>query len=337
MFIAIEGCDGSGKSSLVDAIETEILRCRPGVQEIVRHHKGRPPEETRRCLLYEYAISLEFTDLQNEIHLADRWHWGERTYAPLKRPHTNKDGYGLLGLAGWRWVELFMQSRGMAQFLLYQKLDVITARVGSRGDDFVDVAELETIYNAYKDTANVAILAETVMPGDAPLSQLSEFATHIIDVAKAASQRAAALQKFPTYIGAVKPKVLLVGDKRNITEEHGEDTALPFLPVNGNSGEYLLSALPDSLWKHVGIVNGQEIAPRELTELHRVLGSPPIAALGRSAESALLKTTIHVDDYTVIPHPQYVRRFHSKEKESYAQAILEIANKVKVYDKWSLA
>lgn len=335
MFIAIEGCDGSGKSSLVDAIENEIRRQRPDLAAVTRYHKGRPPEETRRCLLHEYAISLESVDLQSGFHLADRWHWGERTYAPLKRPHTNKDGYGLLGLAGWRWVELFMQSRGMAQFLLYQKLDTIKLRVASRGDDFVDVDELETIYNYYKSTANVAILAETIMPGDASFDMLPEFAAHIIDVATAVSRRAAFLQQFPQYIGAVNPKVLLVGDRRNITEEYGEETILPFMPVNNNSGEYLMSSLPENLWKHVGIVNGQEIGSHELVELHKALGSPPIAALGRGAENAILKTTIHVDDYVVLPHPQYVRRFHNSEKESYGQAIAEISNGMKA-DKWNL-
>lgn len=334
MFIAIEGCDGSGKSSLVDAIENEIRRQHPTIESVTRYHKGRPPEETRRCLLHEYAISLESADLQNEFHLADRWHWGERTYAPLKRPHTNKDGYGLLGIAGWRWVELFMQSRGMAQFFLYQKLDTIVARVSSRGDDFIDVSELETIYDAYKSTAKVAVLSEMIMPGDASLDNLPGFAAHIIDVANVVSRRAAPLRPFPQYIGAVRPKVLLVGDQRNITEEYGEETILPFMPTSV-SGDFLLSALPDQLWPHVGIVNGQEISPADLVDLHQTLGSPPIVALGRSAEGAILKTTIHVDDYSVIPHPQFVRRFHSSEKESYGEAIASIAAGTKI-DRWSL-
>lgn len=335
MFIAIEGCDGSGKSSLVDAIETEIRRQRPDIESVTRYHKGRPPEETRRCLLTEYVISLESDDLHSGFHLADRWHWGERTYAPIKRPHTNKDGYGLLGVAGWRWVELFMQSRGMAQFLLYQRLDTIKSRVTERGDDFIDVNELEAIYTAYKETARVAILAETIMPGDAAINKLQGFAAHIIDVASAVSKRAAHLRAFPRYIGAVKPKVLLIGDQRNVTEEYGDETILPFMPVNGNSGDYLLSALPDDVWRDVGIVNGQEIEPSTLAELHLALGRPPIVALGRNAESAILKTTIHVDDYTVLPHPQFVRRFHNAEKESYGMAILDIANGKKV-DRWEL-
>lgn len=324
MFIAIEGSDGAGKTSLIAAIEAELLRQRPGAS-ITRHHKGRPPEETRRCLLHEYAISLEKNDLVNEIHLADRWHWGERTYAPIKRPHTNKDGYGLLGLAGWRWVELFMQSRGMTQFWLYQKLDVIKARVAERGDDFVDLSELEEIYDAYVETSKVAILAETIIPGDAGFDRLPGFAAHIIDVANVTSQRASFLRMFPRYIGAVRPKVLLVGDERNITEEYGEETILPFMPVANSSGSFLMASLPETLWRNVGIINGTEMDPGELSELHKALGRPRIAALGRGAEKAILRSTIHVGDYATIPHPQFVRRFRNSDLVDYGLQIQRIS------------
>ena len=324
MFIAIEGSDGAGKTSLIAAIEAELARQRPDVK-IIHHHKGRPPEETRRCLLNEYVISLENNDLFNEVHLADRWHWGERTYAPIKRPHTNKDGYGLLGIAGWRWVELFMQSRGMAQFWLYQKLDVIKARVAERGDDFVDLSELEEIYDAYVEAAKVAVLAETIIPGNAGVDRLPGFAAHIIDVATATAKRASFLKRYPRYIGAVRPKVLLIGDERNITEEYGEETILPFMPVSSSSGSFLLAALPEDLWRHVGIVNGTEMDSRDLSDLHTALGSPRIAALGRAAEKAILRTTIHADDYATIPHPQFVRRFRNADLVDYGLQIQKIS------------
>lgn len=331
MFIAIEGSDGSGKSSLIDAIKKEIYNQRPDISHITLHHKGRPPEETRECLLHEYVLSLEHADLQEEVHLADRWHWGERTYAPIKRPHTNKDGYGLLGIAGWRWVELFMQSRGMAQFLLYQNLETIKTRVSSRGDDFVDVSELESIYKAYTETAKVAVIAETLLPGDASLDELPAFASHIIDVATTVSKRASALKEFPQYIGAVKPKLLLVGSDRR---EDGLDTILPFVPTEGSDGELLLSSLPAVLWKHVGIVNNQAIDPSDLYRLHKVLGSPRIAAIGKLAERAILKSTIHVDDYMTIPHPQNVRRYPDIYHKMYGDVILDVSNNIEPTDRW---
>lgn len=325
MFIVIEGSDGAGKSSLISAINDELAR-QDSTNLVMFHHKGRPPEETRRCLLHEYAISLEKADLFSETHVADRWHWGERTYAPIKRPHTNIDGYGLLGKAGWRWVELFMQSRGMAQFWLYQNLEVIKKRVAERGDDFVSLSELEDIYDAYVGTANVAMLAETIIPGPNSFDQLPEFAAHIIDKARAISESMSFLREFPRYIGVARPKVLLVGDERNITDEYGEETILPFMPVSSSSGSYLMASLPETLWRHVGIINGSEISPEELKNLHVSLGSPRIVALGRRAESAILRTTIHMDDYATIPHPQYARRFRNAELEDYGLQIERISN-----------
>ena len=40
---------------------------------------------------------------------------------------------------------MFMASRGMAQFWLYQPLDVIQYRLRGRGDDFVSEEDLEVI------------------------------------------------------------------------------------------------------------------------------------------------------------------------------------------------
>jgi hypothetical protein len=213
----------------------------------------------------------------------------------------------------------------MAQFWLYQNLAVIKERVAARGDDFVNVAELEDIYDAYVGTSHVAILAETIIPGPASIDQLPGFAEHIIDKAQAISQRAAFLREFPRYIGSVSPKILLVGDERNITEEYGEETILPFMPVANSSGSYLMASLPDNLWREVGIVNGSELEPTELKKLHVALGSPRIVALGRRAEAAILRTTIHVDDYVTIPHPQYARRFRSSELEDYGLQIKRIS------------
>ena len=302
MFIAIEGADGAGKSSLIAAIKAQLLAKQPDLV-IIDHHKGRPPEETRECLLYEYATSLENTDLCASVHVADRWHWGERTYAPTKRPHTNTDGYGLLGKSGWRWVELFMQSRGMAQFMLFQKLDVIRERVAARGDDYIEMSELEEIYNAYIETSQVAILAETIMPGKTSFESLPYFASHVIDVANAVAARAKWLREYPSYIGPSRPHILLVGDD-NDNSEFANSSNLPFMPVPGSYSEFLFEAFPDNLWKHVGIISTRLISSDELANLHAKLGRPTIVALGAGAERFILKTTVHVDDYVTIRHPR---------------------------------
>ena len=164
MFIVIEGADGSGKSSLIAEIKSQI-QARFPERSVTEFHKGKPEEETLRWVLNEYAISIEKQDWTSRLAIADRWHWGEVTYAPIKRPHTCNDSYGLLGRSGWRWVELFLMSRGVAQFWLYQPLEVLIERINSRGDDFVNTDELARVLEYYSFGAGAtARLAGKIQP-----------------------------------------------------------------------------------------------------------------------------------------------------------------------------
>jgi hypothetical protein len=326
MFIVIEGTDASGKTSLISEIEAQLHE-RYGDSFVVKFHKGRPDEHTRRWVLNDYVTSIEKQNWYRQIALSDRWHWGEVTYAPKFRPDTNKDGYGLLGKAGWRWVELFLMSRGVAQFWLYQPLDVIQARLTARGDDFVEADDLKDILSQYVFATNSSVLADILKPSADSLDDISALALRVIETAAEVERQASHLELFPHYIGNPRPKALLVGDTRNIVKKYGEETKLPFMPVDGNSGEYLLSSLPDNLWKEIGIVNiNDENAKESFNALWSMLGFPKIVCLGRLAEKTLASIPIAEDYYTVLPHPQYVRRFFNKTKEEYGQAIARVAN-----------
>jgi hypothetical protein len=326
MFIVIEGTDASGKSSLIDEIERQLHEMYPN-EFLVKFHKERPKELTRRWVLNDYVTSIERQNWHKQLALSDRWHWGEVTYAPKYRPDTNKDGFGLLGQAGWRWTELFLMSRGVAQFWLYQPLDVIQARLTARGDEFVKTEDLSEILNQYTIAASASVLADILSPDAESVDHLPELAQHVIKTALDVEDNAKRLELFPYYIGSSQPKVLLIGDTRNITKKYGEETKLPFMPVDGNSAEYLLTALPEDLWREVGIVNiNDEDVKNSFSALWTMLGFPRIVVLGRLAEKTLASIPVPENRYTVLPHPQYVRRFFNKTKEEYGQAIARIAN-----------
>lgn len=315
MFIAIEGTDASGKTSLCAEVARQLEERGP----VETLHKGRPAEETRRWALCEYAINVERADFIKNNAVADRWHWGEVTYAPLKRPHTcTEDGYGLLGTPGWRWVEMFMASRGMSQFWLYQPLEVIQRRLRSRGDSFVSENDLEVIIELYKKgAASVHTLAGMVTPDPNSIDDIPNVAAEIIKTAELAALNVQHLALFPEYIGSPKPSALLVGDDRNLKDV----TILPFMPVNKNSGDYLMSALPETLWREVGIINSDDVRGDRCIDLWRALDSPTIIALGRKAAARLKMFGISDDCVTVVPHPQYVRRFHHHDRIEYGSAI----------------
>jgi len=333
MFIVIEGTDASGKSSLTEAVAEELsLRF---TTPITSFHKGKPEEETRRWVLKDYVTSIENESFYNMISLADRWHWGEITYAPLKRPHTDKDGYGLLGAAGWRWVELFMASRGIQQFWLYQPLGVIEDRLKARGDDYIMPDELPFILGQYHKAAEQVIGLVKLQPAPDSLEQVPILAKEIVDVALSRAELAKPLDDYKPYVGSPRPKVLLVGDRHNATKRHGHETNLPFMPVDGNSGEYLLTALPDSDWKDVGLININD-HPELIRPLWEALGCPPIVALGRLAERGLIKQGFTDSQYNVAPHPQWVRRFANARKQEYGEALIRLAGATDKEDKWIL-
>lgn len=330
MFVVIEGSDGSGKSSLVSEI-SKILREDGDVTEF---HKGRPGEESRDWVLRDWVLSIAYDNWSKKHAVADRWHWGEVTYAPIKRPATCRDRYGLLGVSGWRWTELFMASRGIAQFWLSQPLEVIQRRVEARGDDFVNASELEKIVDLYnKASWYVLSLAATLRPSPDSMDDIPELAKYVVETAKKISDEAAALVKFPNYIGVPKPSALLVGDRPGGVIPI---TNLPFYPKVGNSAEFLLEALPETFWRYCGMINASEFEGEKFRQLHEAIGRPRIVALGRNAEKSLIASGMHKHEYNVVAHPQYVKRFHNRDKIEYGQAIQRLSREIGQEDQWIL-
>jgi hypothetical protein len=108
------------------------------------------------------------------------------------------------------------------------------------------------------------------------------------------------------------------------------------MPVDGNSGEYLLTALESDKWKTMGIVNINDMSPERFHALWAMLRRPPIVALGRLAEKGLMRAGIPEYQYTVTSHPQHVRRFFNSKKEEYGQAISRFATTKDRTDPWIL-
>jgi hypothetical protein len=157
-----------------------------------------------------------------------------------------------------------------------------------------------------------------------------------VDHAVAVSTQAEKLQHFPGYVGVPNPRALLIGDRHNETKRHGKETNLAFMPVDGNSAEYLLTSLPDTFWKEVGIINVNDQPLGAVRKLWEALGNPPVVALGRLAEKGLAKQGFTDEEYSVLPHPQWVRRFANSKKMEYGQAIARLATTNDKEDEWIL-
>ena len=326
MFIIIEGTDAAGKSTLVEEIKLILCSLDSG-NPVHVFHKSKPEELTRRWALNDYVLSIENIANSDSLVVADRWHWGESTYAPLKRPDSDSDGYGLLGAAGWRWTEMFLMSRGAALFWLYQPLEVVTERLNSRGDDYVKSDELGALIDLHEKTVvKSAVFTGKLQPSPNDLNEVAALADMVVDTAQQIRDEVAHLSDMPFYIGAPRPKTLLVGDQRNKNKWYGDATALPFIPVDGNSGNFLLGALPDDFWSTTGILNGSELPPEVLRSSWEKLGSPTVIALGRNAQAACKKA--EVDVTAVTSHPQHVKRFYASQQQEYGAAIAALARGV---------
>lgn len=323
LFIIIEGTDASGKSTLVREVQNIMCNSDPGVP-VHAFHRSKPDELTRRWALDQYVLSIENQINQDSLGVADRWHWGEATYAQLKRPESGVDGLGLLGSAGWKWTEMFLMSRGACAFWLYQPLDVVKKRIAARGDDYVVADELEALIALYEEaSAKSAIFAGKLQPNPDSLEEVYAMAESLVKTALDVEAEVQHLKGMPYYIGHPNPDALLIGDQKNMNRWYGSATNLPFIPVDGNSGDFLMGALPDDFWPTAGIINGNDHAAETLYEAWRTLGSPPVVALGRMAQRACERAEI--DLAAVTSHPQHVKRFYASQQREYGEAIRALA------------
>lgn len=332
MHIIIEGPTCSGKSTLIQRVlEHKLVSSTPTAV-----HMGKPEELNRRWALREYVNKWEKVKpgTGGDI-IADRWHWGELTYAPIYRPDTDKDGYGLLGRAGWRWTEMYLASRGAVIGMVTASNDTLIQRLEKRGDDHVrNVPELLRVSSLYeqarRDSMNVAAIHDT-SPDETSDEKYTAFVDSLVEEAQRREERAAEITgRWRRYTGSLNPGILLVGDRRNVTKKYGNETYLPFMPVDGNSAEFLLNALPDMTWRNTGMINGAEV--RTIKQLVKKLGDPTVIALGKEAEKALLEQK--VEPRATLPHPQYVRRFFSSRQREYGQNIVDAANTGEVTSSW---
>lgn len=325
MFIAFEGCDGTGKSSLAAAVTREVYARNPDddVYELHRSQLTRPP-------LDEYVHDVSRYKPGGASHVvADRWHWGEEVYGPIYRDESAAT------LAQFRWMELWLASRGADFYLVSQPLERLQERLEARGEDYLQPEHVTLVQSMFEDVSKQSItLAEQVEPeGDT-----TDLVKMIVNRAEYSEQQVLPLHDFPSYVGPPLPHTLLVGDKRGGKGPYVTKSA--FMPVNGNSADFLLSALPGMSsmsggvtvgpwWHGVGLVNANETP--NLVELVDALYGPRVVALGREASDVMLDLNI---EHGGVPHPQYVRRFHNNKKREYGVLVRENARTGEMMFSW---
>lgn len=146
--IIVEGIDGSGKSTLVDSLESMI----PDNYHVLRMHRG-PIQDTVENEYIEPLTSLS----SNQFLLADRWHVGEMIYGPIYR------GESLVSGLYENLIESYLDSIGAVKIILQPDISEVRQRLADRGEDYLleeHVEEVYKFYGQYADKHNYLVVLD---------------------------------------------------------------------------------------------------------------------------------------------------------------------------------
>lgn len=301
MLIILEGVDGGGKSTLAQLLY-ERLRNDLGCRVLTR---GQP----KATPLEEYILDLDTYEPGSGEHVVcDRWHVGEMVYGPLYRSASR------VGPVEDLYIEMFLRAKGALVVLCHEDTDTITARLRSRGEDFLQHEHVEHVQEWYLEWLHrTSVIAIAVSAGEASVDLILKWAI------RADLEATRTIAPFSTYVGPPAPSVLLLGERRGNGQGAEEKHRTAFVPYAGTSGRYLLESLLAGCPRvvhRIGLANALE-EDQGVSQLSR-----RVVTLGRAAHRRLQEWYI---PHGEVPHPQFVRRFHHGAKQEYGELIMREA------------
>jgi thymidylate kinase len=333
VLIILEGPDGSGKTHLARDLEELILRALPG-DSVTISHSGPPGDHP----LDEYERSLTWYRPGQGTHLIlDRWHWGEYVY-PAVEGRPTKFNF----VQEWH-VENYLKRLGAIVVQTTQYADQYR-RVYAERNELHDAAILPAVKLHYREIRKRTHLPVIDWNWMSPIwGDLHR----VIEEADKQEKLYMELNKFTTYVGPRRCDFLLFGDDRAIRRQ-GEDYAKPvligresnldpaFMPFGNTSGDFLIGAFLNGGTGNgfnVGLANACDVD--DPYQLWLAVGQPQVVALGRNAKKKINESgKIGFWARGVVPHPQYVRRFHHGDQWAYGQNIRMAARHGGDYSKW---
>lgn len=253
MWAIIEGPDGAGKSTLAEAV-ADLTNA-----EISHLGPSESPEDALDAVIGGTFATYAPGEGVNVV--SDRHHWGDPVYGPIKRPLNDVDGYGDIGRAGWRYAELFAESRGATTILVEIDPQVAKTRVADRGDDYIDASHVGDIIDRYDWLARGALTIEArlQLTGE---NSAKACAPAVVEFAEKKERETEQLAKFKHYVGSVRPRLLVV------------------MPPDRDARLRVVGSLDDESWRHLGIASTAMSTPL-FEELCETLGFPAVCGFGK--------------------------------------------------------
>lgn len=288
MLIIIEGADKTGKTTLARRIEKEL-----GYEYV---HFGPPGKDPAK----EYAEFL--INLKTPV-VCDRFYYGELVYGPLLRQGS------VITSLQQTTIERLLRLRGAILVHARTPLDIVRHRLRIMGDDMITAKQNEEAYRRFESVLWYSTLPKYKFEGVDENSCI-DFINLIRVKIRLQLDSARKSINIATGVGtAYGPEAVLVGDTLN------KNTTWLGLPFDGGPcSMYLNDCIKQSFVEDSDIyfVNSDTLTQDEATYLNYPWTK--FVALGAKASKRLTRLGI---EHKSIPHPQYWRRFHSKEQERY--------------------
>lgn len=310
MLIILEGPDCAGKSTLAAQV-AQRLRAKFPNDRVVELHRGPPKGHP----LDEYVTPILSYRPGEGVHIVcDRWHLGEMIYPTILGRKTTYDA------SVSAYVEYFLRSRGAYVVILAPPASELVRRMSVRGDDMIDQLQMVAAWDHFRNMfAHGHIVERTT-------------ADEVIGNATGYEVRATLDTHFTTLIGHTSPLALILGDERNCRgacahRQLHTPLGTAFMPYPATSGHYLFKAL----YFKPGWAFANACDVDDVVVMLRLLGSPPVVALGVNASKRLDSLRV---SHASAPHPQYIRRFHHATATEYGALIEQIVGTERRELKW---
>ena len=294
MILILEGVDLAGKSTVAEALARRLKT------EVIHHG----PPRSDLPLIQQYSREIEAYQPGSGQHLVfDRLHVGEGVYGPIKR------GSSLLSEAQFEWFQLLLDSRGAVVISMLPPLEVVRQRYLERGDEFVNLDELEEVWRGYDQLFGTARVTHTVRDSldvDWAMGLANIFELSVLHLAD-----------FPSYGGPPRVPVLFIGDSpgRAVASYR---YSIAFGPYPNTCGEHLFRAISKTGLPFFGLSNSDGV---DVRGLWNALRRPRVVALGNLASQRLEKARV---PHAKVVHPQHAKRFKARERARYVRALADI-------------
>ncbi|MDD5651146.1 MAG: AAA family ATPase [Candidatus Nanoarchaeia archaeon] len=293
MLIILEGPNGVGKTTLA--------------KQLVKQYNLKYIKESKPNGGAQYYLekALEYDDA-----VVDRFHLGEYVYPMLK-----KDGRDALLLWQQHLIERILQIKGAILLYCNTSFDFKKNIFETRGEDYVNVNEIEKEENYFNICFERSILQKYKIDfiKDNFLLDLEN-----VDYNK--------YKKYES-IGSINNSIMLIGEKYggNTKFSYGKEMNKTFTNLH-NSSRFLHEALSLMNYNNFYLTNAYKTLNEDkdlelLKEEINLINPYKIIALGNKTEKLIKKLNIK---YYKIPHPQYYFRFHHDKQLQYKQLLEEI-------------